>query len=179
MPDILLDGLPVLDLLEIAPSTSAVAELTQRNQSSISRLYRRVSDRLGLQFSKQKDGCYRAEANQPLLSTLRRASQNLRLHQAPLQPRWATCVRGVHASAPLPSALLLVGSTGNRIHTLLLQRILDMAVMPAAAEERRLPNGLCCQGLPGNPSGQAHLLWRADLANAPGLHALLAALRLE
>jgi len=179
MPDILLDGLPVLDLLEIAPSTSTVAQLTQRDQSSISRLYRRVSDRLGLQFSKHTDGCYRAEANQPLLSTLRLASQNLRLQQAPWQPRWATCVAGVQAAAPLPAALALDCGTASRIHGLLLQRILDLAIMPTGVGAPPLPTELTMQTLPGDASGRAQLLWRADIAQAPGLHALVATLRLE
>ena len=52
MADILLDGLPVLDLLEITPSTSVVARITQRDQSSISRIYRQVSQRLSLDFRK-------------------------------------------------------------------------------------------------------------------------------
>ena len=60
LADILFDGLPVLDLLEITPSTSVVAQITQRDQSSISRIYRQVSRRLGLEFRKQNDGRYRA-----------------------------------------------------------------------------------------------------------------------
>ena len=67
MADILLDGLPVLDLLEITPSTSTVAQITQRDQSSISRIYRQVSRRLGLEFRKHTDGRYRAGSNQALL----------------------------------------------------------------------------------------------------------------
>ena len=179
MPDILLDGLPVLDLLEIAPSTRTVAQLTRRDQSSISRLYRRVSDRLGLQFTKQRDGAYRAEANRPLLRTLRLASQNLRLHQAPFQPRWLNAVAGVQVSRPLPAPLPHGCGDGARVYTLLQERILDLAVVPAAPGASPLPAELVEQGLPGDPGGAARLLLRADLAPAPGLHALMAALRLE
>jgi len=83
LADILFDGLPVLDLLEITPSTSVVAQITQRDQSSISRIYRQVSRRLGLEFRKQNDGRYRASANQVLLEGLRRSSQWMRLQAAP------------------------------------------------------------------------------------------------
>ena len=62
MRDVLLDGLPVLDLLEITASTSVVAALTNCDQSSVSRLHRRVSDQLGLDFHKT-NGQYRAHAN--------------------------------------------------------------------------------------------------------------------
>ncbi|NQW39245.1 MAG: hypothetical protein HQ469_08685, partial [Cyanobacteria bacterium] len=62
MRDVLLDGLPVLDLLEITASTSVVAALTNCDQSSVSRLHRRVSDQLGLDFRKT-NGQYRAHAN--------------------------------------------------------------------------------------------------------------------
>lgn len=179
MPDIFLDGLPVLDLLEIAPSTSAVAQLTQRDQSSISRLYRRVSDRLGLQFNKGSDGHYRAEANSLVLSTLRLASQTLRLQQAPFQPRWASCLAGVRAAAGLPAALLLDCGNGDRLHSLLQKRILDLAVVHAEDGAPPLPANLLTQALLGDPTGPAQVLLRTDLAQAPGLHALLAALRLE
>lgn len=179
MPDILLDGLPVLDLLEIAPSTNTVAQLTQRDQSSISRLYRRVSDRLGLRFNKGRDGLYRAASNNQVLSTLRLASQALRLQQAPFQPRWATCMGGVAADAPLPAALRLDGDAADRIGGLLRERILDLAVVPAQKAASPLPADLMAQALAGDGAGTAQVLLRKDLAQAPGLHALLAALRLE
>ena len=47
MRDLLRDGLPILDLLEITCSTDSVAALTRCNQSSVSRLYRHASHQLG------------------------------------------------------------------------------------------------------------------------------------
>jgi hypothetical protein len=87
MPDLLLDALPVIDLLEITANTRAVARLTRRDQSSVSRIYRRASNRLGLCFGKDERGEYRATANQALLQDLRRSSQRLRLQQ-PGELRW-------------------------------------------------------------------------------------------
>lgn len=178
MPDILLDGLPVLDLLEMAPSTSVVAALTQRDQSSISRLYRRVSDRLGLQFSKQADGRYRAQANQPLLNSLRLASQWLRLHQRPFQLRWLSCAAPPGATnlpALLPPPLPQSCSDQQLIADLLRQRILDLAVLTAEGATASPPAELVWRPLmPG-----AGLLLRADVEAAPAIAALVAALPLE
>ena len=69
MPDILLDGIPVIDLLEITPSTQEVALRIQRDQSSVSRAFRRISAQLDLGFGKD-EGIYRATANLELLSHL-------------------------------------------------------------------------------------------------------------
>ena len=71
MPDILLDGIPVIDLLEITSSTQEVALQIKRDQSSVSRIYRQVSTRLGLNFAKQPDGQYRALGDHTLLQDLR------------------------------------------------------------------------------------------------------------
>ena len=49
MRDILTDGLPILDLLEITPSTTSVAALTNCDQSSVSRIDRHVSQLLRIQ----------------------------------------------------------------------------------------------------------------------------------
>ncbi|WP_411867875.1 LysR substrate-binding domain-containing protein [Vulcanococcus limneticus] len=136
MPDILLDGLPVIDLLEITPNTTAVAQWTQRDQSSVSRIYRQVSNRLGLHFGKQRDGLYRAGANQALLDGLRQSSQWLRLHQQPSELRWV----GHPGNGPLqrgeppvlPPALERHWVGGQRTAALLEQRVLDLAVVEAA-----------------------------------------------
>jgi len=79
MRDLLLEGLPVVDLLEVMPSTSQVARLLNCDQSSVSRTYRYVSDELALDLKKGVDGCYSAANNQKLLHQLRIASQQLRL----------------------------------------------------------------------------------------------------
>jgi len=82
MRDVLLEGLPVLDLLEVLPSTTEVAALIGCDQSSISRIYRYVSERLDLGFNKTDTGEYQASTNRDVLNDLRRVSQRLRLREA-------------------------------------------------------------------------------------------------
>jgi hypothetical protein len=86
---------------------------------------------------------------------------------------------GVAADAPLPAALRLDGDDADRIGGLLRERILDLAVVPAQKASSPLPADLMAQALAGDGAGTAQVLLRKDLAQAPGLHALLAALRLE
>ena len=107
MRDVLLDGLPVLDLLEITASTSVVAALTNCDQSSVSRLHRRVSDQLGLDFRKT-NGHYRAHANHAVLGSLRQASQLLRLGRGQLQLQWqgTPMLRREHLEQPAMQALI-------------------------------------------------------------------------
>ena len=134
MRDILLDGLPVLDLLEITASTSVVASLTNCDQSSVSRLHRRVSDQLGLDFRKT-NGHYRAHANHAVLGSLRQASQLLRLGRGQLQLQWQGTPRDVQA----------LQSIGDRALELVRERVLDLAVvngldtLPPGWEDSRKP----------------------------------------
>ena len=134
MRDILLDGLPVLDLLEITASTSAVAALTHCAQSSVSRLHRRVSDQLGLDFRKT-NGQYRAHANHAVLASLRQASQLLRLGRGQLQLQWQGTPRDVQT----------LQSIGDRALELVRERVLDLAVingldtLPPGWEDSRKP----------------------------------------
>ncbi|MCP9907815.1 hypothetical protein KBY72_11615 [Cyanobium sp. BA5m-21] len=134
MRDVLLNGLPVLDLLEITASTSVVAALTNCDQSSVSRLHRRVSDQLGLDFRKT-NGHYRAHANHAVLGSLRQASQLLRLGRGQLQLQWQGTPRNVQA--------LL--SIGDRALELVHERVLDLAVvngldtLPPGWEDSRKP----------------------------------------
>lgn len=132
MPDLLLDALPVIDLLEITGNTSAVALLTERDQSSVSRIYRQASDRLGLQFHKRQNGDYRASANQALLQELRRSSQRLRLLQQPPSLRWLSVPWGPSwgdgAAQPRPLRPSWLGS--RRLCELLREHLLDLAVVP-------------------------------------------------
>lgn len=134
MRDILLDGLPVLDLLEITASTSVVAALTNCDQSSVSRLHRRVSNQLGLDFRKT-NGHYRAHANQAVLSSLRQASQLLRLGRGELQLQWQGNPRQVQA----------LHTSGGRALELVRERVLDLAVingldtLPPGWEDSRKP----------------------------------------
>ena len=134
MRDILLDGLPVLDLLEITASTSVVAALTNCDQSSVSRLHRRVSDQLGLDFRKT-NGHYRAHANHAVLASLRQASQLLRLGRGQLQLQWQGTPRDVQS----------LQSIGDRALELVRERVLDLAVingldtLPPGWEDSRKP----------------------------------------
>ena len=134
MRDILLDGLPVLDLLEITASTSVVAALTNCDQSSVSRLHRRVSDQLGLDFRKT-NGHYRAHANHAVLGSLRQASQLLRLGRGQLQLQWQGTPRDVQA----------LQSIGDRALEMVRERVLDLAVingldtLPPGWEDSREP----------------------------------------
>ena len=134
MRDVLLDGLPVLDLLEITASTSVVAALTNCDQSSVSRLHRRVSDQLGLDFRKT-NGHYRAHANHAVLGSLRQASQLLRLGRGQLQLQWQGTPRDVQA----------LQSIGDRALELVRERVLDLAVvngldtLPPGWEDSRKP----------------------------------------
>ena len=134
MRDILLDGLPVLDRLEITASTSVVAALTNCDQSSVSRLHRRVSDQLGLDFRKT-NGHYRAHANHAVLGSLRQASQLLRLGRGQLQLQWQGTPRDVQA----------LQSIGDRALEMVRERVLDLAVingldtLPPGWEDSRKP----------------------------------------
>ena len=134
MRDVLLDGLPVLDLLEITASTSVVAALTNCDQSSVSRLHRRVSDQLGLDFRKT-NGHYRAHANHAVLGSLWQASQLLRLGRGQLQLQWQGTPRDVQA----------LQSIGDRALELVRERVLDLAVvngldtLPPGWEDSREP----------------------------------------
>jgi len=179
LADILFDGLPVLDLLEITPSTSVVAQITRRDQSSISRIYRQVSRRLGLEFRKHTDGRYRASANQVLLEGLRRSSQWMRLQATPAEPRWLACG---HAAATLIEAQqpTLVQHCGDllQVERLLQERVLDLAVLTRPASSRSTDaTDLLELPLREHPDGQDVILLRHDLSEQPALQALIAALR--
>lgn len=181
MADILLDGLPVLDLLEIAPSTSAVAQIIQRDQSSISRIYRQVSGRLGLEFRKHANGLYGAGSNQSLLKGLRLSSQWLRLQSAPPEPRWLASgsvgLDGNGAHPALPAGLLQHCSDHQRVHQLLQDRVLDLAVISQANTPTPLPDALVERPLLRSPSGVDVLVLRLDLEQQPAMAALITTLR--
>ncbi len=178
MADILFDGLPVLDLLEITPSTSVVAQITQRDQSSISRIYRQVSRRLGLEFRKHTDGRYRASSNVVLLEGLRRSSQWLRLQSTPAEPRWLACGHAGQVSAALQPTLMEHCGHLPQVHQLLLERVLDLAVI-TGAEAVTQPNNSELLELPllRHPEGVDRIVLRADLRDQPALQALITALQ--
>lgn len=178
LADILFDGLPVLDLLEITPSTSVVAQITQRDQSSISRIYRQVSRRLGLEFRKQNDGRYRASANQVLLEGLRRSSQWMRLQAAPAAPRWLACGHAAEVSGAQQPTLVQHCGDPMQVERLLQERVLDLAVITrpshaapaAAADLLELP-------VLRHPGGIDLILMRRDLSDHQALQALIAAVQ--
>jgi hypothetical protein len=178
LADILFDGLPVLDLLEITPSTSVVAQITQRDQSSISRIYRQVSRRLGLEFRKQNDGRYRASANQVLLEGLRRSSQWMRLQAAPAAPRWLACGHAAEVSGAQQPTLVQHCGDPMQVERLLQERVLDLAVITrpshaapaAAADLLELP-------VLRHSGGVDLILIRRDLSDHQALQALIAAVQ--
>ena len=178
LADILFDGLPVLDLLEITPSTSVVAQITQRDQSSISRIYRQVSRRLGLDFRKQNDGRYRASANQVLLEGLRRSSQWMRLQAATAAPRWLACGHAAEVSGAQQPTLVQHCGDPMQVERLLQERVLDLAVITrpshaapaAAADLLELP-------VLRHPGGIDLILMRRDLSDHQALQALIAAVQ--
>jgi len=178
--DILLDGLPVLDLLEIAPSTSAVAQLMQRDQSSISRIYRQVSGRLGLEFRKHSNGLYAAGSNQSLLTGLRLSSQWLRLHGEPPELRWlnsGSLILESRAEHPaLPAHLLQRCSDRQRVQQLLQARVLDCAVIHRPDTPSELPEPLLEQPLLRCSSGLDVVVVRRDLSQQPAIAALITTL---
>ena len=76
--DLLTEGIPVIDLLEILHSTGKVGVILNLDQSSVSRIYRQVDDMLNLNITKL-DGVYKPMQNIELLNNLRSSSQALRL----------------------------------------------------------------------------------------------------
>ena len=180
MRHVQLDGLPVLDLLEITASTSVVAALTNCDQSSVSRLHRRVSDQLGLDFRKT-NGHYRAHANHAVLASLRQASQLLRLGRGQLQ--WRDTPWNVQA----------LQSMGGRTLELVRERVLDLAVvngldtLPPGWEDSSKPFAFCdlvAIGLvryPIQPSGRGTnldaVVLRQEHLERPAVQALISQIR--
>jgi len=133
MSDIFLDGLPVLDGLEITGSTSVTARWLRCDQSSVSRTYRRVSALLHLEFGKH-NGRYQAGHNRELLSCLRQAAQLRSLEQGSRQLHWISQPdlrlpnRLLEPLGPLPCSW----PQGHDCLALLQQRVLDLLVLSGA-----------------------------------------------
>jgi hypothetical protein len=176
--DILFDGLPVLDLLEITPSTSTVAQITQRDQSSISRIYRQVSRRLGLNFRKHADGRYRAGSNQELLKGLRLSSQWLRLQGNPAEPRWLACGHAGPLMATHQPTLVQRCGDPQRLEWLIGARVLDLVVLTRAAQPAAT-NRPAWMEMPllSHPDGVDLIVVRTDLVEQPVLQELIATIR--
>jgi hypothetical protein len=77
--DLLLEGLDVLDYLQVSGSTGFVSSVLSCDQSSVSRIYRFVSSKLDLGFAKQGHLQYAPTKNEDLLLDLRSVAQRLRL----------------------------------------------------------------------------------------------------
>ena len=172
MRDIFLDGLPILDCLEVAGSTAIAAGWINCDQSSVSRAFRRISAQLDLGFGKD-EGIYRATTNLELLSHLRRAAQLRRLAQGPRALQWVghptltldTLLPSYRE--PMPRCWRHEGRTLR----LLAARVLDLAVIPAAAV---LPAdaGMTVARLPCPAEDEPTLLVLPELAAHPCLQHL-------
>ena len=183
LADLLLEGIPVLDLLEITCSTTAVAQRIQRDQSSVSRIYRHVSQVLNLGFQKRDNGLYQAQSNQPLLASLRLASQQMRLAPKPGCPRWLHTltepmdlggVMGV-----LPAAIPLEGCRRpERLTGLLQDRLLDLAMLNEPPVFQAA-SPLTCLPLITPTEQQLHAVLRQDLVEAPAIQELLSLLKVR
>ena len=173
MRDIFLDGLRILDLLEITGSTATTASWVNCDQSSVSRSYRRVSDQLGLSFGKTA-GRYQARSHLPLLSCLRQAAQMLRLDRGARMLQWVS-----HVELPLTRPLLShcgpiprCWNEPSRTLDLLRQRVLDLAVMPDPTQQRVAALGELCI-LPLAPSHPAQVVILRELQDQPALQQLI------
>ena len=78
MRDLVSEGIPVVDLLQILNSTAKVGDILNLDQSSVSRIYRQVNDALDLNIVKH-EGAYKPTQNLELLNILRSSCQALRL----------------------------------------------------------------------------------------------------
>lgn len=172
MRDIFLDGLPILDCLEVAGSTAIAAGWINCDQSSVSRAFRRINAQLELGFGKD-EGIYRATTNLALLSHLRRAAQLRRLAQGPRALQWVghptltldTLLPSYRE--PMPRCWRHEGRTLR----LLAARVLDLAVIPATAV---LPAdaGMTVARLPCPAEDELTLLVLPELAAHPCLQQL-------
>lgn len=172
MTDIFLEGLRVLDLLEITGSTATTARWAGCDQSSVSRTYRRVSEQLDLGFRKRA-GRYGASRNLELLSCLRQAAQIHRLGKGAPWLQWVS-----HGELPLTPELLRHGgpiprswSDSRQSLTLLQGRVLDLAVIPAAEADRTAPElqgtSVVCQAI-----GELALVMLNELQDHPAVQPL-------
>jgi len=175
MRDIFLEGLPILDALEVSGSTAAAAQWMNCDQSSISRSYRRVSQQLDLAFNKD-DGSYQASNNLQVLASLRQASQLRRLTRGAGHLQWM-CHRDLklpQVVAPLRSPLSCSERPRPRCLDLLRRRVLDVAVVPASALAQGVEPAITRVNLTADADIAALVL--AELRHHPSLEELLALL---
>lgn len=179
--DIFLEGLRVLDLLEITGSTATAARWAGCDQSSVSRTHRRVSEQLNLGFRKHA-GRYRASRNLELLACLRQASQIHRLGRGAPWLQWVS-----HIELPLTQELLQHGgpmprswTDAQQTLTLLQRRVLDLAVIPATVIPAAVDAGAAAQlqahgaGVTCQPMGELVLVMLEELQDHPAMRRLAA-----
>lgn len=173
MRDIFLEGVPILDALEVSGSTAAAAAWMNCDQSSISRSYRRVSQQLELGFNKS-DGGYQASSNLAVLAGLRHASQLRRLAGGVQRLQWMC-----HRDLRLPALeglncppLRCQGRQRTRCVDLLQRQVLDLVLVPAAAAEQAAGPAIAAVTL-SHDSGIAALAL-SELRHHPSIEALLA-----
>ena len=167
MRDIFLDGLKILDLLEITGSTAVTAAWVNCDQSSVSRTYRRVSNELNLAFCKHA-GRYAARNNHALLDCLRQAAQLHRLSQGMQRLQWVCHVEPELMAPWQPPTEPMPRNWVCERHSLELvqRRVIDLAVMPRArAESARVEAE--------HPSGAGEPLTLLPLFNGSSLAALV------
>ena len=183
MRDIFLDGLKILDLLELTGSTAVTAAWVNCDQSSVSRTYRRVSQELNLAFCKH-GGRYTARSNLALLTCLRQAAQMHRLSQGLQRLQWISHTEPEHLAPWQPPCPPLPRSWDDADHSLelLRRRVIDLAVMPAnLAEALRTEASRPGQSLepisllPLHSGNGLTALVLAELDHHNGLHAWLTA----
>lgn len=178
MRDIFPDGLMTLDGLEVTGNTAATARWLNCDQSSISRVYRRVSEQLELGFCKQARG-YGATSNQQLLRCLRQAAQLHRLLKQPLRLQW------LNLSAREPMAALATPfqpipcrpCSPRRAQELVQQRVIDLVLCDGT-----VANALPAAELPvaelssRTLEGGQRVVMLQELEHHPALQQLIAAL---
>ncbi len=175
MRDIFLEGLPILDALEVSGSTAAAATWMNCDQSSISRSYRRVSQQLDLAFCKD-DGTYQAGNNLPVLASLRQASQLRRLAARAERLQWM-CHKDLHLPALQRSGctpLRCAPGRRPRCQDLVQRRVLDLVLVPAGALARGTRPGIAARELAADAGLAALVL--AELRQHPSIEALLVVL---
>lgn len=175
MRDLFLEGVPILDALEVSGSTAATARWINCDQSSISRAYRRVSQQLDIAFNKD-DGFYQASNNLHLLASLRQASQLRRLAGGVQLLQWVC-----HPDLPLPAAaapackpLTCSWRQEHRSIELLHRRVLDLALVPQTNNQPRPQqgrHGIAAIGLDQHSGITALVL--PELGEHPSIGALL------
>ena len=184
MRDLFLDGVPILDALEIGASTATAARWHNCDQSSISRTYRRASEQLGLNFQKS-NGQYQASGNLALLNSLREASQLRRLSSGGKLLQWLIhpelrLLQPLGSLQPAPKPPLACSwPRAQRLIELLTRRIVDLAVIPECLSAELSAMGQACTAVvslnpnpePGHPRLAAVL--HQDLQQHPCIRQLL------